>query len=155
MSKLSFLVLGSASTIFFALFTLSLFCMQSVDGSTIWSKKTVTVKNDIDPKIVLKIHCRSSEDDLGEHTLYYKEFFLWKFNVNVLMTTTFSCDLSWHDPNKKKDQIVKFIAYKARRDWKVHCLHDCSWSIRQDGGYYGDGYPAAVSLHPFEKMFSY
>ncbi|RZC53195.1 hypothetical protein C5167_012049, partial [Papaver somniferum] len=38
-----------------------------------------------------------------------------------------------------------FVAYKALRDWKKHCYDDCRWSIRQDGGYYGNGNPEEKS----------
>ncbi|KAI3883154.1 hypothetical protein MKX03_030809 [Papaver bracteatum] len=151
-SKSSFLVLGSAA-IFFTLLTLS--CAMS-DGNgmeTVWKTKTVTMKNDIDPKVALNIHCRSSEDDFGEHTIYYNQIFFWKFKVNVWQTTKYKCNLSWYDPNAKKDHKKEFFAYKARRDWMYNCEHDCRWSFRQDGGYYGDGY--LTKEFPPKKMFNY
>ncbi|KAI3877181.1 hypothetical protein MKX03_001418 [Papaver bracteatum] len=151
-SKTSLLFLGFAA-IFFTLLTL--LCAQS-DGNgvkTIWSTKIVTVENYIDPKIALKIHCRSSEDDFDEHTLYYKQVFFWKFKVNFWRTTKYKCDLSWYDPNAKKDHKKEFFAYKGWRDWMHNCENDCRWSFRQDGGYYGDGY--LKIRFPFRKMFSY
>lgn len=76
MPKLSFLVLGLAFAIFFILFSLSLFRAQSLDGfDIVRNKKIVTVQNDIDPDIVFKIHCQSSEEDFREHMLYYKQSF--------------------------------------------------------------------------------
>ncbi|KAI3925381.1 hypothetical protein MKX01_015082 [Papaver californicum] len=151
--KSSFLVLGFAAAIFFTLLTLS--CAESsVNGiETIWKKKTVTLQNDIDPNVALKIHCWSSDDDLGEHTLYHGQNFYWRFRVNWRQTTKFRCDSNWFDPNAKKDRIMLFTAYKARRDWMVNCEHDCRWSIRGDGGYYGDGY--LTTKFPLKKIFSY
>ncbi|KAI3995395.1 hypothetical protein MKX01_040511 [Papaver californicum] len=143
MSK-SFSVLGSAAAIFFfyILLTLSL-----VDG-----KKTVLVKNDIGPDISLTIHCWSSEDDLGVHTLYHLQTFYWRFTVNFSYTTEFVCDSSWHGPGRVGfSNRKRFTAYKAKRDWNTHCNGFCMWSIRQDGGYFGDG----GSRYPFQKMFSY
>lgn len=153
MPKSSFLVLGSASTIFFILLTLSLFYAQSVDGSfdLVWSKKIVTVQNDIDPDIAFKIHCKSSENDLGEHTLYYKQNFYWTFKINLMRSTKFNCDSSWYDPNEKKNHIMEFFAYKTWRDYDRHCLGDCFWSIRRDGGYFGKS--EEDKDFPFEKMF--
>ncbi|MCL7038261.1 hypothetical protein MKW94_023373 [Papaver nudicaule] len=145
----SFLVSrGSGGTIFFfTLLTLSLFSAQSVDGV----RHTVTVENDIDPNVPLTIHCWSSEDDLGEHTLNYKQQFSWRFRINFFGSTTFVCDLSWQDPAKGyQSNSIHFTAYNAKRDMKKHCLIDCMWSVRRDGGYYGDG-----AEFPFEKMFSY
>ncbi|MCL7041713.1 hypothetical protein MKW94_000052 [Papaver nudicaule] len=162
MSKLSFLVLGSV-TIFFTFLTLSLCYARSVDGETTqgykpnwdvqYNKKTVTVQNDIDPNIPLKIHCWSSEDDLGEHTLYYKQIFIWRFYVNFWGSTSFSCDSSWYDPANGL-MFKGFKAYNAKRDWVKHCVNDCRWSIRRDGGYYGDGTSQEPPFPP-KKMFSY
>ncbi|KAI3831117.1 hypothetical protein MKX03_017221 [Papaver bracteatum] len=154
MSKSSFSVLGFASAIFFTFFILSLFYAQSVDGIPFrFNKKIVTVENDIDPKISLKIHCRSSDDDLGEHTLYYKQSFYWKFRINAFSSTKFICTSSWYDPNGKSFQKIEFYAYHTRRDYNVHCSDECFWSIRRDGGYYGKN--EEDERFPFEKMFSY
>ncbi|MCL7022715.1 hypothetical protein MKW94_026508 [Papaver nudicaule] len=151
-----FLVSGSSSAIFFStLLTLSLILLQLVDGAALWEfKKTVTVENDIDPNVPLTIHCWSSDDDLGEHILYYKQSFHWRFHVNIWQTTTFECDSSWHDPGNG-DQLhsMTFKAYRAKRDWEKNCVHDCLWSIRRDGGYYGDGF--FFKIFPLKKIFSY
>ncbi|KAI3834729.1 hypothetical protein MKX03_013982 [Papaver bracteatum] len=154
MSKSSFLVLGSASAIFSTLVILSLFCAQSVDGfDAVWNTKTVTVQNDIDPNIAFKIHCRSSEDDFGEHMLYHRQSFYWRFNVNFLQTTKFKCDSSWYDPNEKKNHKMEFYAYYTKKHYNRYCLDDCFWSIRRDGGYYGKS--EDDKEFPFKKMFSY
>ncbi|MCL7041712.1 hypothetical protein MKW94_000051 [Papaver nudicaule] len=144
MSK-SILVSGSAGIFLFTLLTLSLFCAHLVDG-----KQTVTVENDIAPNVPLTIHCWSSEDDLGEHTLYYKQTFLWRFGINFWRSTKFVCDASWNDPGKDDQSkiFVHFTAYSVQRDWEKHCRNDCTWSIRRDGGYYG-----YVGRFPFVKMF--
>ncbi|KAI3853432.1 hypothetical protein MKX03_037393 [Papaver bracteatum] len=151
MSK-SFLVLGSSAAIFFTLLTLSLFCAPTVDGVDIHiDKKFVFVENVIDPKIALTIHCWSSEDDLGWHTLNYTETFSWSFRVNLFESTKFVCDSSWYDPNKKRNHTARFTSYKANRDFLHHCKNDCYWSIARDGGYYG----GIIDSFPFQKMFSY
>ncbi|XP_026438688.1 S-protein homolog 5-like [Papaver somniferum] len=162
MSKSSILVLGSATAIFLnTLLVLSLFQAQTVEGiKTIWSKKTVTLQNDIGPNITLIIHCRSSEDDLGEQILYYKQNFQWRFSVNVWETTKFVCESSWKDATKgdghsNRGYEEKFTAYSPTRDWHQRCNEDCFWSIRRDGGYYGDGKTEGESKFPFLKMFSY
>ncbi|RZC48194.1 hypothetical protein C5167_041149 [Papaver somniferum] len=151
MSK-SFFGFGSLSAIFFTLLALSLFVAKSVVGEGIHiNKKTVTVTNDIDPGIALTIHCWSSDDDFGFHTLYYRQNFLWRFKVNLFRSTKFVCDSSWYDPNEKRNHAMRFTAYKAARDWRIHCKNDCKWSIARDGGYYGGG----TDEFPQEKIFSY
>ncbi|KAI3995394.1 hypothetical protein MKX01_040510 [Papaver californicum] len=135
MSK-SFSAATAVIFFFYTLLTLSL-----VDG-----KKTVMVQSAIGPNVPLTIHCWSSEDDLGVHTLNYTQSFKWKFNVNFRYTTKFICDSSWYDTNTER-----FTAYEASRDFEVHCKEICVWSIRRDGGYYGDG----GAEFPFQKMFSY
>ncbi|RZC66043.1 hypothetical protein C5167_009729 [Papaver somniferum] len=156
----SFAVLG-----FLVIFTITSFCAHSVDVTMqydldyevggIWSnEKVVTVQNDIDPKIALKIHCWSSDDDLGEHTLNYKQNVIWKFKVNWKRTTKFVCDSSWSSADGGYHS-VKFSAYQAKRDWKKHCRNHCNWSLRQDGGYYGGGWPEPDDEIPFQKMFPY
>ncbi|KAI3883895.1 hypothetical protein MKX03_017358 [Papaver bracteatum] len=153
MSKSSFLVLGSASAIFFSLVILSLFFAQSVDAESVFNKKIITVENDIDPSIILKIHCRSSDDDFGAHTLYYKQSFYWRFRVNFSQSTKFICRSIWYDPNGKNGHRMEFYAYNTRREYHIHCLDKCFWSIRQDGGYYGESEEAKD--FPFQKMFYY
>ncbi|MCL7038140.1 hypothetical protein MKW94_023384 [Papaver nudicaule] len=148
MSK-SFLVIGSVLSILLCI------CAQSAHGFS-WgeifaSKKNVTVVNDLDPYITLRIHCRSSDDDLGEHFLGYHAGFSWRFKVNLKQTTDFWCDSSWTDVNGKLYQ-KPFTAYNANRDWMRHCHNNCVWRIRQDGGYYGDGYDKQF---PSAKMFTY
>ncbi|KAL0432891.1 UNVERIFIED_CONTAM: hypothetical protein Slati_2623400 [Sesamum latifolium] len=55
-------------------------------------KETVVVKNDI-PGENITIHCYSSEDDLGMHTLSYAASFTWNFHMNIGWSTKFYCDL--------------------------------------------------------------
>ncbi|KAI3862749.1 hypothetical protein MKX03_032641 [Papaver bracteatum] len=152
MSK-SFLVLGSSAAIFFTLLTLSLFCAQTVDGDEDIHihKKVVIVENSINPKIALTIHCWSSEDDLGWHTLPYKDSISWEFRVNLFESTKFVWDSSWTDPNENSNHTTRFTSYKANRDWLHHCKNDCYWKIDRDGGYYG----GVINAFEFENMFSY
>ncbi|XP_026438692.1 S-protein homolog 29-like [Papaver somniferum] len=150
----SYLVSGSVAAIFFTLLTLSLCCARSVDVES-WAdhKKTVIVENDIGPNIVLALHCWSSEDDFGVHTLNHKENFKWRFKVNWKGTTKFVCESGWYDSGESPGYQEKFTAFKSSRDWSANCEDDCWWSIRRDGGYYGDA--IASDKYPPKKMFSY
>ncbi|KAL2242388.1 pumilio homolog 15-like [Sesamum indicum] len=66
---------------------LTMHCYSLVD------KETVVVKNDISGENIT-IHCYSSDDDLGVHTLAYAANFTWYFHVNIGGSTKFYCDLT-------------------------------------------------------------
>ncbi|KAL0366606.1 UNVERIFIED_CONTAM: hypothetical protein Sradi_3550700 [Sesamum radiatum] len=71
---------------------LTMLITSDANGTLILDKETVVVKNDI-PGENITIHCYSSEDDLGIHTLPYAANFTWHFRVNIGETTKFYCDL--------------------------------------------------------------
>ncbi|XP_038698050.1 S-protein homolog 4-like [Tripterygium wilfordii] len=54
------------------------------------------VNNDLGPGIALTLHCKSAEDDLGEHVLqYHDQGFQFTFRPNVWGVTLFYCSFSW------------------------------------------------------------
>ncbi|KAJ4969052.1 hypothetical protein NE237_015753 [Protea cynaroides] len=58
-------------------------------------KYHVHVINDLGPNQILNLHCKSKDDDLGFHTLGYGQEFSWKFNMNIIYTTLFWCNMDW------------------------------------------------------------
>ncbi|KAF3456441.1 hypothetical protein FNV43_RR01091 [Rhamnella rubrinervis] len=71
----------------------------------------VSITNALDPGVVLTIHCKSKDDDLGQHQLPYNSSFSWKFKSNaILRNTLFYCYIWWDGG------YGAFDIYKATRD---------------------------------------
>ncbi|OVA18540.1 Plant self-incompatibility S1 [Macleaya cordata] len=116
-----------------------------------FQKITVWVYNELDPNTTLTIHCKSKDDDLGEHTLSYNQEFHWKFRNNFYWTTLFWCNMWWHDSNGRLVQ-TSHDAYYARRDYARNCRADCFWSIRKDGWYYGYNLTSGKLMFTWDKQ---
>ncbi|OVA10709.1 Plant self-incompatibility S1 [Macleaya cordata] len=93
----------------------------------------VSIVNEIADKQILTIHCKSKDDDLGEHKLEYGQDFHWKFHINLFGTTLYWCSMWWTDSNGRLIQ-GSFDTYKADRDW-IRCGRHCKYPVRQDGVY--------------------
>lgn len=76
----------------------------------------------------LAVHCRSKDDDLGNHTLRSGQEFDWHFRTNFLGTTLYSCDFVW---GLKKKGMVVFDA-----QW-VGIFHTYNYVVRPEGFYVG------------------
>lgn len=83
--------------------------------------------------IILKLHCKSKDDDLGIHMLKNGEIYSFKFRESLISTTRFTCNMEW------KNVKGIFDVYLDRRDSK-RC-HDCVWKVTQNGirGYSEEG----------------
>ncbi|RZC47110.1 hypothetical protein C5167_040045 [Papaver somniferum] len=104
------------------------------DGFGRHSDKTdVIVVNNLSPNIMLNLHCKSADDDLGEHSVAFDTAWSWSFYVNFIDTTLYWCNFWWVDNNGKSRQ-EGFQIYKAKRDMK-RCHHYCRYEIRPDGVY--------------------
>ncbi|KAL7003702.1 hypothetical protein U1Q18_004851 [Sarracenia purpurea var. burkii] len=90
-------------------------------------KTLVRIINSLGEGIPLGIHCWSSEDDLGNHTLQFNEFYEWNFQPNIWGTTKFQCDF------QSSAGSGNYLIYRYDRD--VHlCDTKCYWYIKaQDG----------------------
>lgn len=51
----------------------------------------------------LVIHCRSKDDDLGEHSLWLKDEFEFKFGVSFILGTRFWCSMQCGAKNRTID----------------------------------------------------
>ncbi|MCL7024594.1 hypothetical protein MKW94_006891 [Papaver nudicaule] len=126
-----------------------LVCECSAYGA-FWNAIHASVKNDISDKTVLTIHCKSKEDDLGEHRLAYGESFAWNFHQNFMRSTMFWCFMWWRDSTGKYIQ-GSYEVYKLKRDWH-NCHTQCPVSIRKDGIYaYYDELKKFDLLFPWQK----
>ncbi|KAI3952815.1 hypothetical protein MKX01_006858 [Papaver californicum] len=120
---------------FFLVVLTILFGFSSVTDGLGWhnTKTTVTVTNDISPSVTLAFHCKSADDDLGDHSVAYKNYWDWRFYVNFFDTTLYWCNFWWVDENGKHRQ-EGFQIFKAERDMD-RCGYDCRYDIRSDGVY--------------------
>ncbi|WZY82407.1 hypothetical protein YC2023_028791 [Brassica napus] len=80
----------------------------------------------------LKVHCKSKDDDLGDHFVKFKDPpYNFSFHDNVLLTTEFDCCLSWMRANMAYHQ--KFAAYIGADFFRCGALY--AWNAREDAIY--------------------
>ncbi|KAM1138393.1 hypothetical protein ACFX14_036176 [Malus domestica] len=85
---------------------------------------TVTIKNNLETKVDLKVHCKSADDDLGEHVIRPSENYEFKFSTTYFYRETlFFCGFTF------SNQFQWFDIYKQNRD---ECRH-CYWYVGEDG----------------------
>ena len=101
------------------LLLLTIVCSEA----SIWLTVHLSIENDIKADITL--HCKSKDDDLGEHTLNNSSDFRFKFQPNIFKTTLFFCSFAW--PNA----FHWFNIYNYMRD-SGSCVHHCDWKIKPD-----------------------
>jgi len=99
--------------------------------SAIFPKVVVTIKNDIAPNptpLDLTVHCKSKDDDLGFHTIKFREIYMFSFRPNVIpdLNTLFWCSFTW----KGSPYRHYLDIYDERWD---DCIH-CNWKINNTNG---------------------
>lgn len=78
----------------------------------------------------LNVHCKSRDDDLGVHALPINTEFHWKFRVNLIFTTLFSCN-TWCVKGRSG-----FIAFEFEYEFLNDCYQQaCIWKAFDDGMY--------------------
>ena len=87
-------------------------------------KRHVMIINDLEEKLDLILHCKSGDDDLGEHLIHYDSTFEWSFRPNIFRTTLFYCSFQWKELPFK----VWFDIYKYKID--QDCIQ-CNWIIKK------------------------
>uniref|UniRef100_A0A7N0UH07 S-protein homolog n=1 Tax=Kalanchoe fedtschenkoi TaxID=63787 RepID=A0A7N0UH07_KALFE len=115
---------------FVILFVMNAQVAEAHGCSWILPKLYLTVENQMDkPATSIKVHCKSKEDDMGEHTLWNGMHTTFSFRPNVFYTTAYWCDVYWND------KWVVFDAYDHFRDINRCCDNhcDCNWAITSKG----------------------
>ncbi|XP_057444366.1 S-protein homolog 29-like [Lotus japonicus] len=92
-------------------------------------RKIVRVQNDLGNGVTLYVHCRSKDDDLGEHYLSNGQYQEWSFGISWIGSTLFWCNVGWNDVKHS------FEAYNNGRDYLL-CGSQCWRSIKPDGAYF-------------------
>ncbi|KAL9239538.1 hypothetical protein vseg_013848 [Gypsophila vaccaria] len=91
-------------------------------------KITVHVVNALPDNEPLTVHCKSKDDDLGQHTIGVTQEVNWTFHENFFLTTLYYCDMWW---SKARGHFDVFTS-----DGKIledACkLKDCRWEVRAE-----------------------
>ncbi|KAL0542714.1 hypothetical protein IC582_017788 [Cucumis melo] len=98
-----------------------------------FSSWKVVVFNQLSPGQSLTVHCKSKDNDLGEHSLRVSEKFSWKFKENLFSTTRFWCGLT----SSSKKTVTMDVFWPERHDWLAYrCNYaTCIWVAQDDGIY--------------------
>ncbi|KAK8479353.1 hypothetical protein V6N12_074552 [Hibiscus sabdariffa] len=88
--------------------------------------------NGLSSNKILFIHCKSADNDLGEHNLTAGNEFQWKFKENLLGTTLFWCFMA-----SRSDHVhAKFNVFVINKDLFYRCnWKHCIWIAKDDGIY--------------------
>ncbi|XP_050217417.1 S-protein homolog 5-like [Mercurialis annua] len=89
------------------------------------ARQHVHIRNDIGANIDLTVHCKSKNDDLGDHLLHPQGTYEFSFKPNIWGTTLFFCSFSW------AGQFKYFTIYEAGM-YSSLC-GDCFWVVHFDG----------------------
>ncbi|KAL9668698.1 hypothetical protein QQ045_006236 [Rhodiola kirilowii] len=90
---------------------------------------TVYIKHSMGKGIIVDVHCKSKDDDLGVRHLPEGQYFRFGFGPHVVKNTLFWCDVSWNG----RKQV--FNAYKDPESyWDCHGVGcECPWNLTPNG----------------------
>ena len=91
------------------------------------AKKSVKIINTIEESEKLTAHCKSKDDDLGIHEIFFGKDIEWTFKVNFWRTTKYYCYMSWGGKS------LAFDAYDYDRDYR-YC-GSCIWKFQTKGAF--------------------
>ncbi|KAK2661354.1 hypothetical protein Ddye_007888 [Dipteronia dyeriana] len=113
---------------------LVIFVMTSISKVTMGfhfsGKTTIIIKNSFHSNAKsLYIHCRSKDDDIGEHWLAVGQTMAWSFRENAFSTTLFHCYAQWGN------KIKRFNAYEYKGTTKSCCPDQgkVTWFLEENG----------------------
>ncbi|KAL4382062.1 uncharacterized protein DS421_4g129140 [Arachis hypogaea] len=94
---------------------------------TTHGKTTVVITNSLAGNLDLTVHCKSKNDDLGEHLLHPKQSYSFSFqSIVVRGSTLFFCTFSW------QGACHRFDIFDQDRDFGCDG-RTCNRDIKQDG----------------------
>ncbi|CAN7075425.1 unnamed protein product [Brassica oleracea var. botrytis] len=133
------------------LILLSVYTEQASGGS-------IFLYNQVRHGILMKVHCKSKDNDMGWHVRKYGGNYGFDFKDHILDKTLYWCNV-WSGPNFSRN--ASFVAYEGKHVcteqtiggsffiynqvrhgslMKVHCKskdNDMGWHVRKYGGVYG------------------
>jgi hypothetical protein len=120
----------NSTTLKFSILLIILYAFELREASFLNPRITVTIANylELPPNhfTSLTFHCKSKNDDLGFHTIKFREDYSFSFRRNVFGGTLFFCSFTWpEDPR---------LHYLDIYDQSQHHCHECTWQINVNGG---------------------
>ena len=88
-------------------------------------KRYVQIKNSMTGGEKIRLKCKTTDDELGTHTLYPGQYRKWEFRENVLSGTRLSCRVKW------RQYIIRFNAWKSE-ETEAYCL-SCFYEVTNEG----------------------
>ncbi|CAG7890580.1 unnamed protein product [Brassica rapa] len=109
----------------FVAYESKLVCTEQAIGGSFF------IYNQVRHGSLMKVHCKSKDNDMGWHVRKYGGVYGFDFNDNLFGTTLFWCNI-WQGPHLEHFQVI--VAFESRQ-----YPHDLNawirWSVRGDGIY--------------------
>ena len=90
------------------------------------AKRTINIVNSLyvgRSEVDITVHCKSGDDDLGQHVLPYGGTYTFQFRPKG--SSLFYCSFAW------QNQFKRYDIYKDDRDHEL--CRVCKWVIREEG----------------------
>ncbi|PIA36549.1 hypothetical protein AQUCO_03300023v1 [Aquilegia coerulea] len=88
-------IMNNITFIFIFIMVVSLWSCSSTFNRIV--KMHVFIENELGPNNTLTVHCKSKDDDLGEHNVDFQDNYEWSFYENFFFTTLYWCRIWWYD----------------------------------------------------------
>ncbi|KAF3518168.1 hypothetical protein DY000_02061424, partial [Brassica cretica] len=105
------------------------------DGFIPLAKKHVVIRNVVQNRQTLNVHCKSSDDDLGLIHIPFGNSWGFRFRVNIWETTKFRCHFTWYFGGSHYFDIFYLIFTVARDDdnfGDYEVCKVCIWEVGRD-----------------------
>ncbi|EXB68036.1 hypothetical protein L484_009643 [Morus notabilis] len=107
-------------------FSLVFLSIVSETSQGLLSKTHVKMTNNLGD-VDLTVHCKSKNDDLGDHLLHLNESYEFSFRTNFWGTTHFYCSFKW-----APDQFQWFDIFDMEKPRADSCT-ECFWVVHING----------------------
>lgn len=108
------------------LFVLFAFLICFGDGFFLDPKVDLRIINDMGNGLVLNVHCKSKDDDLGIHNIAPNQYYEFRFRPSYWFVTLFYCEFWWGSESHW------FDIYVQKRDHD-RCDKECWWKVSTVG----------------------
>lgn len=112
---------------------LAIYVFSTLHACVIEPEYRVQIQNLIPDSNIL-VHCKSKNDDLGDHQLSYNDDFHWKFCEATFHNTLYFCHFSW-DSQEQVFDVFNETMYDLCNLKNGH-INPWNWSAMTDGIYF-------------------
>ena len=105
---------------------ISFVMLQTIcDAGLLPAKRTINIVNSVyvGRSVDITVHCKSGDDDLGQHILPYDGTYTFRFRPKE--SSLFYCSFAW------QNQFKRYDIYKDGRDREL--CRVCKWVITKEG----------------------